>query len=214
MQRSWHRRRCTPSTPVIPSSPVPQAPFTNVRPPGIPQEMQVGSLGFHFVGRDNGMLVWDGFRMLWGCRGEDLNWICYDLLIFMNQIWLARRRCAQQLLETLREQCESAGLRKRSCTLQNAVACRVGRWVSYEFPILYFLPIPGQVATTACTSSSSKNRKRPTKPLVGPADLQSRAHSPWMTARTSAPLEARNKWACKPARRNLPSGDVLKPRHL
>lgn len=45
------------------------------------------------------------------------------------------------------------------------------------------------MATTACTSSSSKNRKRPTKPLVGPADLQSRAHSPWMTARTSAPLE-------------------------
>lgn len=45
------------------------------------------------------------------------------------------------------------------------------------------------MATTACTSSSSKLRKRPTKPLVGRADLQSRAHSPWMTARTSAPLE-------------------------
>ena len=62
----------------------------------------------------------------------------------MNQIWLARRWRPQQLLETLREQCESAGLRKRSCTLQNAVACQVGRWVSYEFPIFYFLPIPGR----------------------------------------------------------------------
>lgn len=45
------------------------------------------------------------------------------------------------------------------------------------------------MASTACTSSSSKNQKRPTKPLVGPADLQIRAHSLAMTARTSAPLE-------------------------